>query len=135
TNHAVLRGTGVVFYNTADATHPAGHVVFDSNSSVEMSAPVSGPLAGVLVFFDRALPPQSLELEISSSAETWLEGTLYVLNQQVRVNSGTKWNNTAPWMIMVADTLEVTNGSDLNIPAKFNESVVPSPIKSATWVE
>ena len=134
-SNSTVSGTGVVIYNTGDVTYPAGNISFANNSDIALSAPSSGALAGVLFFFDRSLAAQSVVISISSSADTHLEGTIYALKQHCEVQSGTKSNNLAPWMIMVCDTLSVSGGSRLNIPADFDTSSVPSPIRAPVLVE
>lgn len=52
---AQVTGTGVTFYNTGDKSHRYAPIQIDGHSKVTLSAPVSGPLAGVLFFQDRAI--------------------------------------------------------------------------------
>jgi prepilin-type N-terminal cleavage/methylation domain-containing protein len=54
-----VSGTGVVLYNgcglhAPTTCKPKGKVKFDKNATVQLSAPTTGPYAGVLLFQDRA---------------------------------------------------------------------------------
>jgi hypothetical protein len=130
-----VNGAGVVIYITDDAMHEPAGVSIDSNATVRLSAPATGPHAGVVVFYDRALTPQTVPFSVHSSAQTRFEGTIYALNQHLDFLGGTKDNDMPPWTIMVADTVRIHGGSDLRIPADFDRSAVPSPLTSGVIVE
>ena len=59
TGTPILNGTGVTFYNTYNGTHPYGPMSLSgsgSGTSGVLSAPTTGPYAGILAFQDRSLP-------------------------------------------------------------------------------
>ena len=134
-NNAFLEGTGVTIYNTGDATFPAGPVLVRGNATMQISAPTSGSLAGVAVFFDRALPLHTANMQVSTSGDTSIEGAVYAPTQRVELLAGTTLTQASPWMLMVADMVRVLARSHLRVPADFVNSDVPSPIRTAVTVE
>jgi hypothetical protein len=134
-NNAFLAGTGVTIYNTGDATFPAGPVLVRGNATMQVSAPTSGSLAGVAIFFDRALPLHTANMQVSTSGDTTIEGAVYAPTQRVELLAGTTLTQSSPWMLMVADMVRVLARSQLRVPADFANSDVPSPIRTAVTVE
>ena len=101
-------GQGVTFYITSNG-HPYGPVSIDIDE-VNLSAPTSGPLAGVLFFQDRSiksiLPNTLLE---NSSAQ--LTGLLYFPTTAVFYSGGSA-SSPGPTVI-VADTVNLSGACNL----------------------
>lgn len=134
-NNAFLEGSGVTIYNTGDAIFSAGPVRVRGNATMRISAPTSGALAGVAVFFDRALPLHTANMHVSTSGDTSIEGAVYARTQRIEVLAGATFNQSSRWMVLVADTVRVLSRSHLRAPADFGNSTVPSPIRSAILTE
>jgi hypothetical protein len=110
-------------------------VLVRQNATLNVSAPTAGSLAGIAVFFDRALAPLTVPMEMSTSGDTIIEGAVYAPNQRVSLLAGTTFTQTSPWLLLVADMIRVTARSHLNVPSDFATSAVPSPVRATLVVE
>ncbi len=134
TSGSSIEGTGVGFYNTSGGGNGYAPIEIQSGSDARLSAPTSGPMEGFLFFQDRDAPTGSLN-NIQSDSGSYFEGTLYFPTQQLRFHSNATGSQGAAWSLVVARTLEVSSGSNLQIGSDFGNSAVPSPIKRAALVE
>jgi drug/metabolite transporter superfamily protein YnfA len=107
--NAGATGTNVTFYNTGNATHAYKPIAISGNSQLSLAAPRSGPLAGVLIFQDRAISDKS-QNAISGGSGTVLEGTLYFPTTPLVYSGGSKATHGA-YTVIVADTVTFTGGS------------------------
>ena len=66
-NGAKLSGAGVTFYVTSDATHSYSPVNLAGGTTLQLSAPTTGPYAGILFYQNPAIA--------SPAASTFSNGT------------------------------------------------------------
>lgn len=116
-----LTGDGVTFYNNS------GSFTLNGTSATNLSAPTSGPYAGVLVFQSRS---DSSALTLNGTNSAVFNGAIYAPDARI-VDNGT--GTTSAYSILVGDTITVNGSAGLN----DNYSSLPggSPIKSAVLVE
>lgn len=125
---AQVMGTGVTFYNTADRMHPYQPIHIDGGSKTTLSAPLSGPLAGVLFFQDRNLA-QRMDPDhdgdndgsmwaqpnvITGNTESTFAGALYFPTTAL-VYSGGADQDPAAYTLIVADTISVSAQSNVSL--------------------
>ena len=129
TSSSTVTGDGVTIYNTYDATYPYEGILIASNSVADLSAPTTGPLAGILFFQDRTADPTK-ENGIESNTAVSLEGALYFPTQHLRLHSDSDSLEAPAYTLIVVDTLEVSSNSLANAPDNYS-SLFPtgSPIK------
>ncbi|MFP5236663.1 MAG: MBG domain-containing protein, partial [Acidobacteriota bacterium] len=124
---AQVTGTGVTFYNTGDHEHRYQPIHIDGGSKTTLSAPVSGPLAGVLFFQDRAIvqkgdhdrddhgddnhPQPNV---ISGNTESSFAGALYFPTTPL-IYSGGSEQDPAVYTLIVADTVSVAGHSNVSL--------------------
>ena len=77
---ASLRGTGVTFYLTNGAD-----LNINGTSDVQISAPTSGPYAGLAIFAD-ADNDTSLEYNINGDSDSFIAGAIYSPSGTVVIN-------------------------------------------------
>lgn len=77
---ASLIGSGVTFYLTGDAD-----LNINGSSDVEISAPTSGPYAGVVIFSDPDNDPD-LEYNINGDSDSFVTGAIYSPSGTVVIN-------------------------------------------------
>jgi hypothetical protein len=123
-----IQGTGVGIYLTCQTQCNTDkvRVRIESNANVHLSAPTSGPMAGIIFRqHPNASPsdPTNARSEIASGSNTFLEGTLYFPTQEVDVHSNT--TNTAPRTFLIAYRLTFRSNSVVGI--HNGASSVPSP--------
>lgn len=122
-SNSVLQGTGVTIYLTGDDSTV---IYFDSNSEVELSAPTSGPLAGIVIFEDRDTPDMRTH-ELDSNATMRLEGVVYMPNAQIHIDSNGFAGPASPFTSLVARRFMLDSNGVLNLDADFANSNVPVP--------
>jgi hypothetical protein len=122
TNGGKLSGAGVTFYVTSDASHPYSPVNLAGGTTLQLSAPTTGPYAGILFYQDPAIasPPAS---SFSNGTTVTFDGALYFPTSAVNYQGGSSVNYT----IVVAKTLNFSNGTTVN----SNYASLPggSPVK------
>jgi hypothetical protein len=128
---STLKGNGVAIYNTGATP---GKFQFLSGSTVQLTAPSSGPMAGIVMFQDRAAPA-TLTADIASGTNTYFEGTLYFPNHDIRVMSASSINAGASWTFIVARTMQILSGSTLTLGADLGEGAPPTPFKKVRLSE
>ena len=100
--------------------------MFNSNSYVELSASRTGPLAGVLFYQDRDVADGTVHL-INSDTSSGREGTVYLPNGEVMINSGSTLGGPASYSIFIANEYEINSGRSLVLNSDYENSDVPLP--------
>lgn len=137
-----LEGSGVTFYLTAGRPYSGAPELFpaehanappvlrtEKEGGMSLSAPVDGPLAGVLLFQDRDPEHQAAEFEIQGNSRLKLEGILYLPG--AKLTFGHEAANSAAYTIIVARSLRVS-GTKANLIINADYSSLPhgSPLQS-----
>ncbi len=110
-----------VFLTGANATFK-----FATDSSISMSAPTSGPLAGMLFFEDHAAPTLQ-QHEILSDDAPFLLGTIYLPQGRLIVNANKAIAQSSAFTIIVAMRMELYGGPNLILNSDYNSTNVPVP--------
>jgi Flp pilus assembly protein TadG len=105
-NGAQLTGTGVTIYVDSGG----GSFVFEQGETMTLSAPTSGPYAGVVMYLDGGSGQGITMLDGSYSN---ISGTIYAPSAAVTIQSGVKASLDGSQMI--CRTLTVTNGADVHV--------------------
>jgi Flp pilus assembly protein TadG len=78
TGSPTIKSTGgVTFYNTSKAGYPYGGITMAGSPKVTLSAPTTGPLAGMLFFQDRSVPVGSPGSNFKGSSVQGYTGSIY----------------------------------------------------------
>ena len=105
--NASVSGSGVMIYNAGSAyPNPGGNfgaMSFGSNTTLNLSAPTSGPYAGVLIF---QAHDNSRALAISGNAGG-SSGTLYAASAPLVLSGNANWTHLA----VVVSTLSLSSGA------------------------
>lgn len=129
--NAQITGTGVTFYLTTDANHPTYQgVSIGGSSTTSLSAPTSGPLAGILFFQDRMVAVGSASSSFDGTSGATFTGALYFPTTTVQFK-GTS-GILASASPIVAYELEFKGNTQLTNDTLPNNS---GPIPGATLVE
>lgn len=126
-NGVIMNGTPTVTGNGVTFFNAAGGMTLNGSNTSNLSAPTTGPYAGILVYQSHS---DSSQLTINGSNATSLSGAIYVPDGRI-VDNGSGTANA--YSILVADTITI-NGSDA---VNDNYTTLPngSPIKAAVLVE
>jgi hypothetical protein len=117
-----LTGDGVGFYLAGDqATFD-----FRPDSTISLSAPKSGSMAGLLFFEDRNAPLLRAH-NISSKAARKLLGTFYLSRGLMRIDSNNPVADQSAYTVIVSRKLELTASPNLVMNAMYSSTDVPVP--------
>jgi Putative Flp pilus-assembly TadE/G-like len=127
--NTVMSGTGVTFYNTT-GTGGYGGITLNGNSTVNLSAPTSGALAGILFFQDRSIPTSGAASTLGGNSSSTFDGAVYFPTTALTFNGN---SSTSGYSIVVAYQLSLVGNSSIG----DNYSSLPngSPIKSTILAE
>jgi hypothetical protein len=100
--NAIVTGSGVTFFLTDGAT-----LQINGNSELHLSAPTTGPFAGILFYGDRTQP--TAKNTINGNASSALTGTIYFPSQEVDFLGNFSGMNGC--MQVVSDTIYYTGSA------------------------
>ena len=116
-SNSIVQGTGVGFYLTGGAT-----IWFDSNVVVDFSAPIDGPLAGIVFFQDRNDTGTN---RFDSNAISRLEGTIYFPNGSFHSDSNSAIAADSAFTVLIARRIELDSNARLVLNSNYAASAVP----------
>lgn len=119
---AELMGTGVSFYFTGTGTG----LKFEKDSIIDLSAPETGEMAGILFMQDPAAP-DGQEYRISSDDASTLLGTIYLPNATLQVNSNKPVGDASKYTIVIAKNFSMYGQPQLYLNTDYAGSTVPVP--------
>lgn len=115
---ATLQGSGITFFNTSSGTWSHDIVEMDVQASVQLSAPSTGPWAGILLFETRSVPTNVYTHAVGISATSALTGFLYAPRSGVSL-TGTKLgfaNASADYLGVIASQLVISDRLQFQLP-------------------
>ncbi len=128
-------GSGVMFYNTYNATYSYSPIVVSASSST-LSAPTSGTYEGILFFQDRNIPtndkgPSGPQNTVSGTSTTSFTGALYFPSTPLVFSGGSSDTDCTE---LIADTLTISGTSYINNDCALFGSFGP-PVKTPVVAE
>ena len=118
---ATLEGEGVGFFLAGKDSS----FEFAYNSTINLAAPRTGDMAGILVFDDRS--GKSDKHRIYSNNARQLLGTIYMPNGQLYIDAKKPIADRSAYTVIVARTVELYDGPDLVLNSDYSASNVPVP--------
>lgn len=120
---STLTGTDVgLYFSGALAT-----MDMKRDSSISLTAPKSGEMAGLLIYQDRTVSSSKLKFEISSDDASVLLGTIYLPRGQLYVGGTKPVAQKSAYTIIVADQISGSAGPTLVLNSNYSASDVPVP--------
>ncbi len=133
TGASSLSGSDVMFYLTGDSTYPYAGITMSGSETASLSAPTTGPQAGMLFFQDRSMPPiTSPGSTFGGSRGAGYTGAIYFPTTAITYKGNASSTSTPTIIVGYQLTFR---GGDTNIK---NYTYLPSgggPITSAILVE
>jgi hypothetical protein len=144
---ATLRGTNVGIYLTG----PTANLTFAADSTISLSAPKDGPLAGLLIFDDPmgadapADPPYALpipllgallgklfkgpprEHKILSDNARMLLGTIYMPKGRLIIDANKPIADKSAYTVLVVQRIDLHSGPNLILNSDYSATDVPVP--------
>ena len=126
-----LKGTGVGFYFTGEVkpnkkTGKAVVMRFEPNSIVEITAPTSGPMAGLLFHEDRTSIADR-RFEILSDSARKLVGTIYIPRGVFSVSANQTVADLSEYTAIVTKRMELFQAPNLVLNTRYTDTNVPVP--------
>lgn len=120
-NATLIAQSAGVYLTGSNAT-----VRFAAESTIKMTAPVTGPLAGLLFFEDRAAPKERVHKFTSDNAPVLL-GTIYLPQGVLVIDANRPIAQQSAFTIVVARKLKLMAGPDLVLNSDYGATSVPVP--------
>ncbi|MFZ1815237.1 MAG: TadE/TadG family type IV pilus assembly protein [Rhizobiaceae bacterium] len=118
----VLKGTHVGFYLTGTEAR----TVFGTATTIDLTAPKTGPLAGILIFEDRN-STTGREFLISSKDAKTIVGTVYLPKGTLAIRNAGDIGTASDWTAIIARKIVVDKDSVLRLNSDYAGSTVPVP--------
>ncbi len=118
-----FQGTGVGLYFTGSL---AG-MNLKKETSISLTAPKSGPMAGLLIYQDRSTPKDNEVFEISSDDAGTLLGTIYLPRGHLYLGGDKPVAQKSAYTIVVANKVRASAGPTLVLNSDYAASDVPVP--------
>lgn len=119
---ASVSGDGVSFYFAG--TDPTMN--FGPDTTIELSAPEAGPMAGILMYRDRD-SNHSHKFTISSNNAKTLVGTIYLPSARLTIDSDAPVAASSAYTAILAEEIEVKNSGTLVLNSDYAATGVPVP--------
>lgn len=132
-SNAVVNGTGVTFFLTEGAGYDFQPLSFQSSSILNLTAPTTGPYAGVVFWGDDDAGLETDMHRFESNSIHHLEGALYFPRHILSIESSSVIS--AAYTIIVARVLVGDSNSFLDVKADYSSLAGGSPLKRLALVE
>ena len=101
---------------------------FGVATKLALTAPTSGPMAGIVIF-ENPNSPKNREFVVRSHDAGLLEGAVYLPKGKFVVDSYGRVGQSSNWSAIIANQVEIINGASLYINSNHAASNVPLPDK------
>lgn len=118
-----LRGEFVGFYFTGKGAK----LRFDKDSTIDLSAPKSGDMAGVLFFQDRKAK-EGAKFHITSNNARNLLGTIYLPKGRLYIDADADIAKESAYTAVVAQKIELSEGPILHLNTNYSATDIPVPV-------
>lgn len=124
----IVRDGGKLFGDNAGLffSGPLASFTFERLSTISLSAPTSGPMAGLLLFAARS-QSESLTYQVLSDDARVMVGTIYIPKGELRIDATSPIADQSAYTAVVADKMRLYGGPNLVLNANYNQTEVPVP--------
>jgi hypothetical protein len=128
-SNTVMTGTGVTFYNTT-GSGGYGAITLNGSATVNLSAPTTGPLTGILFFQDRSIPGSAAGSMITGNSSSTFDGAIYFSTTALSFGGN---SSVSGYSIVVANQLTLSGNA--SIGTNYSSLAGGSPIKGTILAE
>lgn len=119
---ASLKGAGVGLFFTGKGSV----LLFERGSTIDLTAPRSGEMAGLLVFEGRSQPENGLHQILSDDARNLL-GTIYLSRGRLHVDANSPIADRSAYTAIVARVMTLYGGPNLVLNTNYDSTDIPVP--------
>ena len=109
---ATITGQGVTLVFTSSTGKNWATATINGNATVNLTAPISGPTAGIVIFGDRQIP-SGTAFKFNGGSSQYLGGAVYVPTGAISYSGGSGTSTSCTQII--GDTVNFTGNSDVAI--------------------
>jgi Flp pilus assembly protein TadG len=109
---ATLNGTGVTIVFTSSNGHNYGAATINGGANINLTAPTTGPTAGIVLFGDRGMPVGT-SFKLNGGSSEVFQGAIYIPKGAVSFAGGANANNGC--LQMVADTITFVGNANFAV--------------------
>ena len=122
TGGSSFSGDGVSFFLTGD------DAILDLRGvgTASLSAPTSGPMAGIVFYADRN-NPEDMDHFIKGGAGVDIEGTIYFPNSNLTYNGNATGGSNAAYTMYIGRRLKYNGNGEVTFNSDYGSSDVPLP--------
>lgn len=122
TGNGTLNGSNVGLFLSGQ-----GAVInFEGASNISLTAPVSGDMAGMLMFEDRASPEKQVHNILSDNARMLL-GTIYLPQNRLHVAANRPIADQSAYTIVVVNLFTLSEGPTMVLNTNYGNTNIPVP--------
>jgi Flp pilus assembly protein TadG len=123
----VTGGASLTGVNTGIFLTGNGAVLnFDSASTISLTAPITGTMAGLLIFEDRASPQGQTHQILSNNARVLL-GTIYLPQGMLYIGANSPVADQSAYTIVVANQFSLSAGPTMVLNTNYSATTIPVP--------
>ncbi len=104
---------------------------FGASTSLNLTAPEDGPMAGIILSEDR-LSPLKREFVIRSFDARMLVGSIYLPKGRLVIDNGSNVGQRSEWTSIIAHQIDVRGNSKVQLNSNYSKSRIPLPQFKAT---
>jgi Flp pilus assembly protein TadG len=126
--NSTTTGNGVAFYLSgvgASINLANADVDLDGNAVLNITAPTSGPMAGIAVYQDDFAATGTITHSIVGNGQQNFSGTVYFGNQNLVITGNGTANSQAPFTSVIANTINYNGNGTLYFNANYNNTTIP----------
>ena len=129
-------GVGIYLWGGRASSRQAAKFAFLENALIDLSAPQTGPMAGILLWegvngaaFDQAnLTASANYHQINSLRARRLTGTIYLPGGRLLIDAPGKVAEDSDYTVLVVNRLDLSDGPNLVLNSNYAKSNVPVPL-------
>lgn len=123
TDDATMEGEGVGFFFADEDSK----LSFRRRTTISLTAPKTGPMAGILMFEKRSKDEDKLQHRLTSDNARMLLGTIYLPNGSLRIDSNGPVADQSAYTAIIADSIILDEGPTLHLNSDYEATDVPVP--------
>lgn len=112
---AALTGTGVTLVFTDNNAASWANATINGGATINLTAPATGPTAGIVFFGDRAMPTGDKLFRLNGGSTQVFNGAIYLPQADVEINGASSTGDPNACTQLIADTIKFTGNAEFRV--------------------